>query len=69
MAEENGKARSYLLFAWSPDGYELQERDGDPPAIGTELDDDKGRRVEVVKIGASPLPGDSRRCVYTVGTH
>lgn len=68
MAEENGKGRSYLLFSWSPDGYELNERDGDPPQVGTELDDN-GRRVEVVKIGASPLPGDGRRCVYTVGTH
>jgi hypothetical protein len=68
MAEENGTARRYLLFAWSPSGYELRERDGEPPELGAELDDD-GHRLEVVKVGASPLPGDSRRCVYTVGTH
>lgn len=68
MAEGNGNRRVYLLFAWSPSGYELRERDGEPPEIGAEFDDD-GHRLEVVKVGVSPLPGDSRRCVYTVGTH
>jgi hypothetical protein len=68
MAEENGARRTYLLFAWSPTGYELYEREGEPPEIGAELVDD-GNRLEVVKVGASPLPGDARRCVYTVGTH
>jgi hypothetical protein len=67
MAEENGgAARNYLLFAWSPDGYELFERTGEPPEVGAELEDD-GYHLAVVKVGPSPLPGDSRRCVYTVG--
>jgi hypothetical protein len=68
MAEENGNAGRYLLFVWSPSGYELRERHGEPPEVGAELDDDD-HRLEVVKVGASPLPGDLRRCVYTVGTH
>jgi hypothetical protein len=56
----------YLLFVWSPAGYTLRELEGDPPQLGDELEDD-GRTLVVNKIGASPLPGDSRACVYSVG--
>ncbi len=67
--EENGSSRrQYLLFAWSPTGYELRERDGDPPEIGTELMDN-GHDLVVTKIGPSPLPDDSRPCAYTSGRH
>jgi hypothetical protein len=67
--EENGSSRrQYLLFAWSPGGYELRERDGDPPEIGTELQDN-GHELVVTKIGPSPLPGDTRPCAYTSGRH
>jgi hypothetical protein len=55
------------MFAWSPDGYALVERDGEPPQVGTEVQDD-GHHLAVVKVGPSPLPGDGRRCVYTVGS-
>jgi hypothetical protein len=56
----------YLLFVWSPSGYTLREMDGDPPQPGQELED--GERTLVVnKIGVSPLPGDSRACVFSVG--
>jgi hypothetical protein len=56
----------YLLFVWSPSGYTVREMDGDPPQPGHEFDD--GDRTLVVnKIGASPFPGDSRACVYSVG--
>lgn len=65
--EENGVApRGYLLFVWSPEGYQLRERDGELPGIGAEVHDD-GRALQVTKIGPSPLPGDSRPCVYTLG--
>ena len=56
----------YLLFVWSPAGYTLRELEGDPPQLGDELEDD-GRMLVVNKIGASPLPGDTRACVYSVG--
>ncbi len=56
----------YLLFVWSPAGYELREMDGDPPAIGHELEDGDAKLL-VSKLGASPLPGDDRVCVFTVG--
>ena len=56
---ENG----YLVFVWTPTGYELQERDGDLPEVGAQLDDEKGR-FRVTKVAPSPLPGDGRRCAY-----
>jgi hypothetical protein len=53
----------YLLFVWKPTGYELRERDGELPALGTVLDEEDGRMV-VTRVGPSPLPGDDRRCAY-----
>jgi hypothetical protein len=53
----------YLLFISKPTGYELREREGDPPAVGEEVEDDE-LRLQVTKIATSPLPGDSRRCAY-----
>jgi hypothetical protein len=53
----------YLLFVWRPSGYVLEERDGDPPNVGTEVELD-GDRQRVSKVGPSPLPGDPRPCAY-----
>jgi hypothetical protein len=58
MAEDG-----YLLFVAVPNGYELREREGEPPAVGDELEEDE-LRLRVAKIAPSPLPGDRRRCVY-----
>jgi len=57
---------SYLLFVWTPTGYELREHEGEPPKTGdrVELDD---RRVEITKLGVSPLPGDDRVCAFAQG--
>ncbi len=67
MAEENGsRGRVWLLFAWSPTGYQLREFDGEPPEPGSELDLD-GHMLEIVKVAGSPLPGDPRRCAYSAG--
>jgi hypothetical protein len=54
---------SYLVFVWKPSGYELREREGDPPAVGDELEEE-GRQMSVVKVAASPLPRDDRRAAY-----
>jgi len=54
---------SYLVFLTKPTGYELHERDGEPPEPGEELEED-GRRYVVIKVAGSPLPGDARRCAY-----
>jgi hypothetical protein len=66
MADENGSGGGYVLFVWSPGGYTLRELEGDPPAVGHEFEDGE-RTLVVSKIGASPLPGDSRPCAFSVG--
>ncbi len=59
----NIAAVSYLVFVWRPSGYELQEREGEPPSLGEEFEED-GTRMAVVKLAVSPLPGDDRRTAY-----
>ena len=54
-----------MLFLWSPTGYTLREVDGDPPQVGEEVEDGD-RKLVVAKIGASPLPGDTRPCVFSI---
>ncbi len=57
-------ADGHLLFVWKPTGYVLEERDGELPLVGSEVELDGDERQKVSKIGPSPLPGDSRRCAY-----
>ena len=59
VSDPNG----YLLFVPSPHGYRLEERAGPAP--------DRDERVEVggaafvvSRVGASPLPLDTRPCAY-----
>jgi hypothetical protein len=59
MAEKGG----YLVFVSKPSGYELGEREGEPPPAGSEIEDADVRFV-VSKVGHSPLPGDERPCAY-----
>lgn len=59
----------HVLFVSKPTGYELVPRDGDPPAIGAEVQfDDQDGRWFVTRIGPSPLPADKRRCAYLIQT-
>ena len=57
----------HLLFVWKPTGYVLQEREGEPPEVGSEVELDGDERQKVSKIGPSPLPGDTRPCAYLQG--
>lgn len=57
------ESRGYLVFVWSPQGYVLETRTGDPPAVGAELEE-REHRFRVTKIAPSPLPGDRRVCAY-----
>jgi len=57
---------SYLLFVWKPSGYELREAEGEPPAVGAEVEQD-GETLHVTKVAPSPLPGDRRVCAYLAG--
>jgi hypothetical protein len=58
---------TYLLFVWKPSGYRLEEREGEPPAVGDEIELNGQERQRVSKIGPSPLPGDDRPCAYLQG--
>ena len=57
----NGK---HLLFVWRPSGYELREADGDVPAVGSTVQVGENEQQQVTKVAPSPLPNDSRPCVY-----
>ncbi len=64
MSDWNGTESSHVLFVWSANGWTLQEREGEPPAVGSTVHD--GDRVlQIIKIGPSPLPGDRRPCAFT----
>jgi hypothetical protein len=54
----------HLIFVWKPQGYELRERDGDPPAIGDTVELDEEGTFFVSRVGPSPRPQDSRPCAY-----
>jgi hypothetical protein len=56
-------ADGYLLFVWKATGYELREEQGELPTVGTEVEADNAI-LRVTKIAPSPLPNDSRQCVY-----
>jgi hypothetical protein len=56
--------QKHLLFVWKTTGYELRERDGEPPSVGSVVDLDDGGRQEVNRVAPSPLPGDDRRAAY-----
>jgi hypothetical protein len=63
MEDGQPQSRTHLRFVWTANGYELREREGEPPALGEEVEEDE-RRLRVTKLAPSPLPGDSRRCAY-----
>jgi hypothetical protein len=56
-------AEGHLLFIWKPSGYELREQQGEPPAVGSDVDADN-ETLRVTKIAPSPLPNDPRPCAY-----
>ena len=62
---ENGQPQqqTHLRFVWTANGYELREREGEPPGVGEEVEEDE-TSLRVTKVAPSPLPGDRRRCAY-----
>jgi hypothetical protein len=56
---------AHLLFVPTPGRYVLFEREGAPPAPGSELDVAEVERGFVVaKVGRAPFPGESRPCAF-----
>ncbi|HEX4526308.1 MAG TPA: hypothetical protein VH108_06145 [Gaiellaceae bacterium] len=68
--EEAADTRRYTedwhtLFLSTPAGYQLVEQEGPAPTPGVVLNLPLGAGVyRVLRLGPSPLPGDSGRCVY-----
>jgi hypothetical protein len=54
----------YLVFVPASSGYQLLERTGSVPAPGDVLELDGEGRYVVSRVIRSPLPGDTRPCVY-----
>ena len=57
---------TYVLFVWTPTGYELREQEGDPPQVGDRVEVDE-KSLAITKVGVSPLPGDDRVCAFSMG--
>jgi len=64
--EQSSPESEHLLFVPTHRGYLLVERSGVLPALGevVELPETPGARLMVAKLAPSPLPHDSRICVY-----
>ena len=64
LRQETDQAR-HLAFVSGSHGYTMIERQGRPPAVGTnvEIADVPGSFV-VAKLAAAPLPNDPRVCAY-----
>jgi hypothetical protein len=55
--------KRYLLYVWTPNGYALEEREGELPEVGSQLTV-RETCLLVSKIAPSPLPNDPRPCAY-----
>jgi chromosome segregation ATPase len=54
----------HVLFAQSTEGYELFERSGPAPPIGSIVEVSGGRTCRVMRLGPSPFPGGLEACAY-----
>jgi hypothetical protein len=52
-------AESHLVFFQGAEGYELQERSGPPPSVGSAV----GDRI-VTRVTVAPFPGSALPCAY-----
>jgi hypothetical protein len=55
----------YVLFLATSTGYRLASAFGHLPAPGDRIDEDDAV-ADVLRVAASPLPGDRRPCVFAV---
>ena len=62
-SDERVDTAEHLVFRWSPSGYTLDVRAGDPPRAGGAIVEGE-ERYQVAKVALSPLPGDRRWCAY-----
>jgi len=57
---------AHLRYVLAGAAYRIDALDGPAPVVGERIDLDE-RSFRVVKVAASPLPGDERRCAYLLG--
>ena len=57
---------AHLRYVLAGAAYRIDAHEGPVPAIGERIDLDE-RSFRVVKVAASPLPCDERRCAYLLG--
>jgi hypothetical protein len=62
-ADPWAEADRHLLFFQGSDGYELVERDGPPPAPGTQVQLENGVQV-VARVAGATTPGARVPCAY-----
>jgi hypothetical protein len=62
--ETPARELEYLVFSSVPSGYRLAIAFGRLPEPGDQIAAPGDGSVEVLRIGASPLPGDRRPCVF-----
>jgi hypothetical protein len=55
----------YVLFFATSTGYRLATAFGQLPVAGDRIDEDDAL-ADVLRVAASPLPGDPRPCVFAV---
>ncbi len=60
--------QSYCLFVSKPTGYELLNRTGEPPSVGSVVELEGQGRWVVNRVSPSPLPQDRRPCAYLLPT-
>jgi hypothetical protein len=65
LVEAPQQATTHLLFVPTPSRYVLVEREGAPPAPGSEVDvPEAGAEFLVAKVGPSPFPDEPRPCAF-----
>ena len=62
--ETSARELEYVVFSSVPSGYRLAVAFGRLPGPGDQIVASDDGSVEVLRIGASPLPGDRRPCVF-----
>jgi hypothetical protein len=62
---ERPRELPYVVFLAAASGYRLVSAFGRLPATGDRIDADDDL-AEVLRVGASPFPGDRRPCVFAV---
>ena len=62
---ERPRELPYVVFLAAPGGYRLASAFGRLPAAGDRIAADHDL-AEVLRVGASPFPGDRRPCIFAV---